>query len=90
MDKTTRIEELEALYVSDGWQPIKKMAEALGIPKPNNGWDEAIPLIVEAEIAEQTKEVAKPPSVRVAIQDTPWRKARTDLHGNLIPNPFKS
>ena len=88
----TRLEELEKLYVDEGWQPIKALAQKYGIPKPNNGWDEAIPLIVKAEQLEATGAIAKdkPVKAKRVIQDTPWRKARTDLHGNLIPNPFKS
>jgi hypothetical protein len=94
----TRLEELENLYVNEGWQPIKEIALKYKIPKPNNGWDEAIPLIVEAEKLLATKEVAdnKPaPKPKRVIQenlpsaDTPWRKPRTDLYGNLIPTPFE-
>jgi hypothetical protein len=60
--------------------------------------DEAIPLIVEAEKLLATKDVAdsKPaPKPKRVIQDThastdtPWRKPRTDLYGNPIPDPFK-
>jgi hypothetical protein len=34
----TRLEELENLYVNEGWQPIKEIALKYKIPKPNNGW----------------------------------------------------
>lgn len=92
----TRLEELEALYVEEGWQPIQELALKYKIPKPNNGWDEAIPLIVEAEKLLATKAVAESKTAskpKRVIQDgpnlTPWRKTRTDLHGNVIPNPFE-
>ncbi len=93
----TRLDELKRLYFGESgdeanWREIQKIAQTLGISKPEGGWDEAIPLILKAEQAEATKEVAKPPSKRVVSQDppiTPWRKKRTDLYGNLIPNPFE-
>lgn len=37
--------ELEAM----DWREVKAIAEKLGIEKPENGWDEAIPLIIEKE-----------------------------------------
>ena len=88
----TRLEELEKLYEEEGWQPIRELGTKYGIPKPNKGWDEAIPLIVKAEELEATGAIAKekPVKPKRVIQDTPWRKQRTDLHGNLIPNPFDS
>ncbi|MEM9116878.1 MAG: hypothetical protein AAGD09_03235 [Cyanobacteria bacterium P01_F01_bin.56] len=97
MSRATRIEELKKLYYGESgtesnWRSIQQIAQPLGISKPDEGWDEAIPLIAAKELAARTAKVAseKPASARVAIQDTPWRKPRTDLNGNLIPNPFKS
>jgi hypothetical protein len=100
MDVSARTKELEDLYLSEdgGWRAIKALADPHKIEKPEGGWDEAIPLIVAAEAkAEQlpdenpqveqaeTSTLSKPnPS------DTPWRKPRTDLYGNLIPNPWSS
>lgn len=96
MSRATRTEELKKLYYGESgkeanWRPIQQIAQPLGIFKPGGGWDEAIPLIAAKELETQTAKVAskKPTSTRVAIQDTPWRKPRTDLNGNLIPNPFK-
>lgn len=45
MTKTERETEL----LDMPWQAIKSIAEPLGIAKPEGGWDEAIPLILEAE-----------------------------------------
>ena len=114
-----RKSELQAIY-DDGdggnWAPIKAIAEKLGITKPDDGWEDAIDLIVEAEQSaaesdnpeaetpEQppeapTQEATEPPPkpeplVQRATQPppeiTPWRKPRTDLHGNLIPSPWQS
>lgn len=41
--------ELMGIYESDGWRGLKAIAEPLGIEKPQDGWDESIPLILEAE-----------------------------------------
>ena len=111
-DATARTAELEELYLSDegGWRAIKAIADPLNIEKPETGWDDAIPLIVEAEKAadstppsppedssdseESAQEASpnsapnKPPAVNPA--DTPWRKVRTDLYGNVIPNLWSS
>lgn len=48
MDRT---EELQKLFEKKGWGAIRRIAEQYGIEKPTGGWDEAIPLIVEAENA---------------------------------------
>lgn len=41
--------ELMGIYEQDGWRGLKAIAEPLGIEKPVDGWDESIPLILEAE-----------------------------------------
>jgi hypothetical protein len=41
--------ELLGIYEVDGWRGLKAIAEPLGIEKPADGWDEAIPLILEKE-----------------------------------------
>lgn len=45
----TREEELKALFKAKGWREIAKIAEPLGIEKPEEGWDAAIPQIVAKE-----------------------------------------
>jgi hypothetical protein len=40
--------ELEGL-LKQGWRKIAAIADPLEITKPDTGWDEAIPLILEAE-----------------------------------------
>lgn len=40
-------EYLKGLYQKDGWLAIKEIATKLGIEKPSDGWDKAIPAIVE-------------------------------------------
>ena len=90
-DAAARTVELEAIYdEGDGgnWAPIKEIATGLGITKPVDGWEAAIALIVEAEAA-QANEIQKPVS-QPPPEITPWRKPRTDLYGNLIPNPWQS
>lgn len=49
--------ELMTLYFGESgdesnWRPIKAIADSLGIPKPDGGWDNAIPLILEKEYGE--------------------------------------
>lgn len=44
-----RMTELIALYEAEGFTAIKAIATPLGITKPDTGWEDAIPLIVEAE-----------------------------------------
>ncbi|MEO0432399.1 MAG: hypothetical protein AAF151_11955 [Cyanobacteria bacterium J06656_5] len=99
-DADARKAELQAIYdEGDGgnWAPIKEIATGLGITKPEDGWEAAIALIVEAEAtqanppndANSTTEIQKlvsqpPPEI------TPWRKPRTDLYGNRIPSPWQS
>ena len=46
--------ELLSLYYGESgdganWRAIKAIADPLGITKPDDGWDEAIPLILTAE-----------------------------------------
>jgi hypothetical protein len=41
--------ELMGIYEQDGWRGLRAIAKPLGIEKPDDGWDEAIPLILEAE-----------------------------------------
>jgi len=48
----TRTQELQDLYAQDGWMAIKAIAQPMGIDKPDDGWDAAIPLIVAAEIGD--------------------------------------
>ena len=40
--------ELQGL-LPDNWRSVKRIAQELGIEKPNGGWDEAIPLILQKE-----------------------------------------
>ena len=51
-DAEARKAELQAIY-DDGdggnWAPIKEIASKLDILKPEDGWEAAIDLIVEAE-----------------------------------------
>ncbi|MEL7503175.1 MAG: hypothetical protein AAFN18_11975 [Cyanobacteria bacterium J06554_6] len=47
--KARRVAELQGLYEAEGFRPIKDIAEALGISKPEDGWDESFELIAEAE-----------------------------------------
>ena len=44
-DRQSRQAELEGM----DWREIKPIAESHGIEKPEAGWDEAIPLILDAE-----------------------------------------
>jgi hypothetical protein len=44
-----RIQQLEAIYESEGYRGIQAIAIPLGIEKPEGGWRDAIPLIIEAE-----------------------------------------
>lgn len=94
-DAATRTTELEELYLSEdgGWRAIKAIADPLGVSKPESGWDDAIPLIVKAEQTAASNsdppEEDSTPSV-TAPDATPWRKVRTDLYGNIIPNPWSS
>ena len=105
VDAEARKAELQAIYdEGDGgnWAPIKAIAEGLGISKPDDGWEAAIFLIVEAEAAQAATDSEKPkpenPETERPVQEitqpppeiTPWRKPRTDLHGKLIPNPWQS
>ncbi|NEQ52172.1 MAG: hypothetical protein F6K11_18865 [Leptolyngbya sp. SIO3F4] len=85
----TRRAELQAIYDEDNgsnWAAIKAIAEPLGITKPDSGWEDAIGLIVEAE----SKPQSSTQTAETLPTDTPWRKPRTDLHGNLIPDPWQS
>ncbi len=41
--------ELMGIYEEDGWRGLKAIAVPLGIERPEEGWDESIPLILEAE-----------------------------------------
>lgn len=88
-DAAARTSELEELYLSDdgGWRAIKAIADPLGITKPETGWDDAIPLIVEAE---QSAASNAEPLPQASPINTPWRKVRTDLYGNMIPSPWSS
>lgn len=45
----SRTAELEALWESQGYTAISKIATEYGIPKPSAGWKDAIPLIVQYE-----------------------------------------
>ena len=45
-----RSDELQRLLESEGWRAIRAIAWPLGIDRPKDGWDAAIPLIVEAEL----------------------------------------
>lgn len=92
-DATARRTELQAIYdEGDGgnWAPIKTIAESLGITKPDEGWEAAISLIVEAEQNQAQPEQPKAQASQPSPEITPWRKVRTDLHGNVIPNPWQS
>ena len=103
VDVDARKAELQAVYdEGDGgnWAPIKAIAEDLGISKPDDGWEAAIALIVEAEqtVTDSEKPESEAPETETPVQKniqpppeiTPWRKPRTDLHGKLIPNPWQS
>ena len=128
-DADARRAELQAIYdEGDGgnWAPIRTIAEGLDITKPDDGWEAAINLIVDAEKSavdaepeapdqatdsqatdsqdtqseapDQTVPNNKDPEPETPNQTstqpppeiTPWRKARTDLYGNVIPNPWHS
>ncbi|ESA39094.1 hypothetical protein N836_28885 [Leptolyngbya sp. Heron Island J] len=140
-DADARRAELQAIYdEGDGsnWAPIRTIAEGLGITKPDDGWEAAINLIVDAEKsavdaepeapdqatngqatdsqdtqseapdqATDSKDTTKPEASDQTVPDskntepnqtptqpppeiTPWRKARTDLYGKIIPNPWHS
>jgi hypothetical protein len=39
------LSDLQELYDSEGWSAIKEIADSLGIQKPKDGWEAAIPLI---------------------------------------------
>jgi hypothetical protein len=49
--ESDRMMELISLYEAEGYPAIKAIAIPLGISKPETGWEDAIPLIVEAETA---------------------------------------
>ena len=96
-DATARTAELEELYLSDegGWRAIKAIADPLGIVKPETGWDDAIPLITEAEknaapAPEPSSKESSSSEAPASLGGTPWRKVRTDLYGNVIPSPWSS
>lgn len=46
---SNRAEELREIYRTQGWRAIKAIADQYGIERPENGWDDAIPLILKAE-----------------------------------------
>jgi hypothetical protein len=48
-DQEVRVQQLEAIYESEGYRGIQAIATPLGIEKPAGGWRDAISLIVEAE-----------------------------------------
>ncbi|NJN89518.1 MAG: hypothetical protein HC878_03500 [Leptolyngbyaceae cyanobacterium SL_5_14] len=50
-EQEVRVQQLEAIYESEGYRGIQAIATPLGIEKPAGGWRDAIPLIVEAESA---------------------------------------
>lgn len=45
----SRLAELEAIYLNDGWKAIKAIAEPLGVEKDPDGWDASLMRIIEAE-----------------------------------------
>lgn len=48
--RLTRQNELQAIVAEEqGWRQIKQIAEAYDISKPEGGWDDAIPLILNIE-----------------------------------------
>jgi hypothetical protein len=49
MTREERETQLIEVYDQKGWQGIKAIADKLNISKPAGGWDEAIPLILDAE-----------------------------------------
>ena len=99
-DAAARRAELQAIYdEGDGrnWSPIKAIAESYGIDKPDGGWEDAIPLIVDAEkavtdppVVEEPKPTTESAKAKPSVTDTPWRKVRTDLYGNILPSPWHS
>lgn len=44
-----RVKELQSVYENEGWSAIRAIAENLGVEKPDEGWEAAIPLIAKAE-----------------------------------------
>lgn len=56
-------DEREEQLIGMSWQSVKAIAESLGIQKPEGGWDESIPLILDAEYPQgeaASEEVAEP------------------------------
>jgi len=49
-DVQARFDELQQILESEGWRAIRAIALPLGISRPEDGWDAAVPLIIEAEI----------------------------------------
>jgi hypothetical protein len=49
VDSVVTRESREAELMDMSWQAIKKIADSHGIKKPDDGWDEAIPMILDAE-----------------------------------------
>lgn len=47
--RSIRLQELETIYQKQGWGAISRIANSLGIRKPDNGWYHALPAIVDAE-----------------------------------------
>lgn len=48
-EATITRESRESDLMDMSWQAIKKIAESHGIEKPEDGWDEAVPMILDAE-----------------------------------------
>ena len=59
----TRLEELEGIYVTGGWQAVKAIAEPLGVTKPPDGWDSSLLRIIEAEFSTEI-------AAALAMEDT--------------------
>ncbi|EKU98115.1 hypothetical protein Lepto7375DRAFT_7376 [Leptolyngbya sp. PCC 7375] len=73
-DAEARKAELQGIY-DDGdggnWAPIKAIAEGLGVTKPDDGWEAAIDLIVEAEQTAAEGDNPEPEAPEQLVNDQP-------------------
>ncbi len=82
-DLEHRKAQLEAIWEEQGWRGIAAIAKPLNIEKPEDGWDEAIPLIVEAEYKIESEkhnaliDSLEEGSILPAIEDKPSLEVET-------------
>lgn len=62
-----RLAELQELYESQGWKPIKAIGDALGVEKHPDGWEHSLLAIIAAEFSAEIAEALQD-AVKAAVE----------------------